>query len=138
MKRKSFGGMTCPAARGLERVGELWSVLILRDALNGSTRFEQFQKSLDIAPTTLTRRLDGLVREGLMERCRYSERPSRFEYLLTERGRDFRPVVIALAAWGAAHFTPEGERHIRLEMAAALGAIDRSSPEYERTAPELK
>lgn len=100
--------MICPVARSLERVGDGWSVLILRDALNGLTRFEQFQNNLGIAPNTLARRLDALVGEGLLERRRYNERPPRDEYMLTERGRDFRPVVITLMAWGNKHFAPEG------------------------------
>ena len=108
MERKSFSRMQCPIARSLERVGEWWSILILRDAFQGLTRFDQFQKGLDIAPNILTRRLNSLVEAGLLERHRYSERPPRDEYLLTERGRDFRPVVVALYAWGNKHFAPEG------------------------------
>jgi DNA-binding HxlR family transcriptional regulator len=108
MQRKSFGSMPCPIARSLERVGEWWSMLILRDALHGMTRFDEFQKSLGIAPNMLTRRLDALVEAGLLERRRYSERPPRHEYVLTARGRDFRPVLIALMAWGNRHFAPEG------------------------------
>jgi DNA-binding HxlR family transcriptional regulator len=108
MQRKSFGQMVCPIARSLERVGEWWSILILRDALHGLTRFDQFQRSLGIAPNILTRRLDALVEAGLLERRRYSERPPRYEYVLTARGRDFRPVVVALFAWGNKHFAPEG------------------------------
>ncbi len=100
--------MQCPIARSLERVGEWWSILILRDAFLGATRFEQFQKSLQIAPTSLTRRLNALVEAGMLERRRYSERPPREEYLLTERGRDFRPVLWSLLAWGNRHFAPEG------------------------------
>ena len=68
MQRKSFGSMACPVARSLERVGEWWSILILRDALRGTTRFDQFQKSLGIAPNMLTRRLNALVAAGLLER----------------------------------------------------------------------
>jgi DNA-binding HxlR family transcriptional regulator len=64
MQRKSFGSMSCPIARSLERVGEWWSILILRDAFRGLTRFDQFQKSLDIAPNMLTRRLNALVERG--------------------------------------------------------------------------
>ncbi|MDE2230219.1 MAG: helix-turn-helix transcriptional regulator [Alphaproteobacteria bacterium] len=108
MQRKSFGKMQCPIARSLERVGEWWSILILRDAFHGLTRFDQFQKSLDIAPNMLTRRLNALVASGLLERRRYSARPPRFEYVLTERGQDFRPVLLALLAWGNKHFAPEG------------------------------
>ncbi len=108
MKRKSFGNMQCPIARSLERVGEWWSILILRDAFAGLTRFDQFQRNLDIAPNMLARRLNALVEAGLLERRRYSERPPRDEYVLTERGRDFRPVLWSLLAWGNKHFAPEG------------------------------
>src|SRR5258707_14574006 len=108
MERTSFGHMPCPIARSLERVGEWWSMLILRDALHGYTRFDQFQRSLGIAPNMLARRLNALVDAGLMERRRYSERPPRDAYVLTARGRDFRPVLVALLAWGNRHFAPEG------------------------------
>ena len=100
--------MTCPIARGLERVGEWWSILILRDAFAGILRFDDFQASLGIAPTMLTRRLGALVQSGLLERRRYSERPPRYEYVLTPRGADFAPVLVALLDWGNRHFTPEG------------------------------
>lgn len=108
VQRKSFSDMPCPIARSLERVGEWWSILILRDAFYGVTRFDEFQKSLDIAPNMLTRRLSGLVTEGLLERRLYCEKPPRSEYHLTPRGRDFRPVLLALMNWGNTHFAPEG------------------------------
>jgi DNA-binding HxlR family transcriptional regulator len=108
MQRKSFGAMPCPIARSLERVGEWWSILILRDAFSGMTRFEEFRESLGIAPNMLTRRLNALVEAGLLERRRYSERPPRDEYRLTDRGRDFRPVLLAMLAFGNRHFAPEG------------------------------
>ena len=108
MQRKSFDKMPCPIARSLERVGEWWSMLILRDALHGFTRFDEFQRSLGIAPNMLTRRLNALVEAGLLERRRYSEHPPRDEYVPTARGRDFRPVLTTLMAWGNKHFAPEG------------------------------
>jgi DNA-binding HxlR family transcriptional regulator len=108
MQKKDFGGMACPIARSLERVGEWWNMLILRDAFYGLTRFDEFQKSLGIAPNMLTRRLGALVEDGLLERRQYLDKPPRFEYVLTERGRDFRPVLLALLAWGNKHFAPEG------------------------------
>src|SRR3954464_2746588 len=117
MRRKSFGNMQCPVARSLERVGEGWSILILRDAFAGMTRFDEFQKSLDIAPNILTRRLTALVEAGMLERRLYCERPPRFEYVLTERGRGLRPVVIALQAWGNKHFTPEGLSVVLVDIA---------------------
>ena len=110
MQRRSFSDTTlCPIARSLDRVGEWWSILILRDAFIGMTRFDQFQKSLKIAPNMLTRRLNGLVESGLLEKRLYNERPPRYEYILTERGRDFRPVLFALLTWGNKHFAPEGK-----------------------------
>jgi DNA-binding HxlR family transcriptional regulator len=108
MQRKSFGRMACPIARSLERVGEWWSILILRDALHGLTRFDQLQNSLGIAPNMLARRLNALIEAGLLERRRYSRRPPRDEYVPTARGRDFRPILVALLAWGNRHFAPEG------------------------------
>jgi DNA-binding HxlR family transcriptional regulator len=108
MQRKTLGNMQCPVARTLERVGEWWSILILRDAVYGLKRFDEFQKSLDIAPNMLTRRLNGLVKDGLLKRQRYSDKPPRYEYVLTDLGRDFRPVLVALLAFGNKHFAPEG------------------------------
>ncbi len=121
MRRKSLGNLQCPIARSLERVGEWWSILILRDAFLGSTRFDQFQKSLEIAPNMLTRRLNALVESGLLERRRYSAHPPRDEYVLTARGRDFRPVLWALLAWGNKHFAPEGASVVIVDN--ATGAV---------------
>lgn len=90
----------CPMARSLSCVGDAWSLLILRDAAIGLTRFDQFRKSLGIAPTILTRRLATLTEEGLLEKRRYSERPPRDEYVLTAAGRDILPVLVLLGAWG--------------------------------------
>jgi DNA-binding HxlR family transcriptional regulator len=98
----------CPIARSLQRVGDEWSVLILRDALYGLTRFDEFQKSLGIAPNILTRRLARLVEAGMLKRHQYSEHPRRHEYRLTDAGRDFRTVMLAILAWGNRHFAPEG------------------------------
>lgn len=131
MRRKSFGEMACPIARGLERVGEWWNMLILRDAFAGISRFDDFQQSLGIAPTMLTRRLNALVENGLLERRRYSERPPRDEYVLTERGTDFRPVLIAMLAWGNRHFAPEGATMLIVDSQTQAPAepmlVDRAS-----------
>ncbi len=131
MQRKSFGEMQCPIARSLERVGEWWSILILRDALHGLTRFDQFQKSLEIAPNMLTRRLNALVDAGLLARRRYHQHPPRDEYVLTARGRDFQPVLHALLAWGNRHFAPEGASVLLVDAASGASAdpvlVDRKS-----------
>ena len=108
MQRKTFRNMICPVARTLDRVGEWWSMLILRDAFHGLTRFDQFETSLGIAPNMLTRRLNALVDADLLERRLYSERPPRYEYHLTEKGRDFWSVLVALSTYGNRHFADEG------------------------------
>jgi DNA-binding HxlR family transcriptional regulator len=131
MRRTSFGNMHCPIARSLERVGEWWSILILRDASLGLTRFDEFQGSLGIAPNILTRRLKALVEAGLLERRRYNERPPRDEYVLTQAGRDFRPVLWALLAWGNKHFAPEGASVVIVDSGTGEQAepilVDRNS-----------
>jgi DNA-binding HxlR family transcriptional regulator len=131
MQRKHFTDMACPIARSLERVGEWWSILILRDAFHGLTQFDQFQKSLGIAPNMLTRRLNALVSNGLLERRRYSDRPPRNDYVLTEKGRDFRPVLWALLAWGNSHFAPEGPSVVVVDAETGITAspvlVDRVS-----------
>src|SRR5215813_9116322 len=131
MRRTSFGNMQCPIARSLERVGEWWSILILRDAFHGLRRFDEFQESLGIAPNMLARRLKALVEAGLLERRRYNDRPPRNEYLLTQTGRDFRPVLWALLAWGNKHFAPEGPSVVVVDSATGAKAdpvlVDRNS-----------
>jgi DNA-binding HxlR family transcriptional regulator len=131
MRRKSLAGMACPIARSLDRVGEWWSILILRDALHGFTRFDQFQASLGIAPNMLARRLAALVEAGLLQRRRYNQRPPRDEYVLTERGRDFRPVLVALLTWGNRHFAPEGASILMVDRETGAVAdpvlVDRNS-----------
>ena len=108
MQRKSLTSDECPIARSLERVGEWWSILIMRDALHGLRRFDEFSRSLGIAPNMLTRRLTALVEAGMLERRAYSERPPRHEYVPTAKGEDFRMVLMALVAWGNRHYAEEG------------------------------
>jgi DNA-binding HxlR family transcriptional regulator len=122
MQHTRFDAMPCPIARGLDRVGEWWSILILRDAFHGKTRFDQFQKSLGIAPNILSRRLRGLVEAGLMEKVRYNQHPPRDEYVLTAIGRDFRPVLWAMLAWGNKHFMPDGQKVALVDRATGQHA----------------
>src|SRR6185437_2273253 len=104
MDTENFAFGPCPIGRGLARIGDSWSMLILRDASQGLTRFDQFRKSLGIAPTILTRRLESLTEDGLLEKRRYSERPPREEYILTQSGRDFLPVLTMIANWVRRHY----------------------------------
>jgi DNA-binding HxlR family transcriptional regulator len=108
MARKSFDDTACPVARSLDKVGDGWSLLILRDAYHGLARFDQFEASLGIASNILSNRLGRLVEEGFLERQRYNDRPPRYEYHLTRRGHDFRPVLIALSAFGDAQYGEAG------------------------------
>ncbi|MGY4626525.1 winged helix-turn-helix transcriptional regulator [Bradyrhizobium sp. USDA 4486] len=109
MQPKSPSILECPVGRAVETVGEWWSILILRDAFQGATKFDEFQQSLGIAPNILSRRLAHLTRSGMFARRRYHERPPRYEYVLTDKARDFFPVVAALLAWGNKHLAPKGE-----------------------------
>lgn len=109
MLGRTYDSQNCSAARALEVVGERWSLLIIRDALfAGNTRFGDFQKSLGVAPNILAARLDSFVAAGLMERRRYSEHPEHYEYLLTGKGRDLAPAIVALSAWGDQYAAPDG------------------------------
>ena len=109
MLGKTYESEVCSIARALEVVGERWSVLIVRNALfAGSTRFSDFQRSLGIAPNILKTRLDGFVDAGIMRRHQYSEQPELYEYLLTEKGRDLAPALIALTEWGDRWAAPDG------------------------------
>ncbi|MDO9369167.1 MAG: helix-turn-helix domain-containing protein [Sphingopyxis sp.] len=90
----------CPVDRGLSRVGDRWSMLVLRDIERGLTRYEQLRTNLGIAPNILSQRLSALTDAGLIEKRRYSQRPPRDEYLLTDAGRDFLPILMAIGAWG--------------------------------------
>jgi DNA-binding HxlR family transcriptional regulator len=103
MDLERYSSGSCPVGRGLALVGDAWSMLILRDAGFGLTRFDQFRTSLGIAPNILARRLKALTRAGLLEKQRYSERPPRDDYVITESGRDFLPVLQAIGAWGRRH-----------------------------------
>ena len=100
MSNKKSVDTPCPIARTVKFLGDAWALLILRDAHAGMTRFEEFRKSLGIAPTILTRRLITLTNEGLLEKRLYSERPAREEYVLTQAGQDFLPALFMIGAWG--------------------------------------
>jgi DNA-binding HxlR family transcriptional regulator len=108
MLHRTYDTQVCSAARALETVGERWTLLIVRDALLGVRRFEDFQRSLGVARNVLADRLNRLVDEGVLEKRAYSARPPRHEYRLTEKGRDLWPVVHALVTWGDRHAAPDG------------------------------
>lgn len=109
MQRKKLTNAECPIARSLNEVGEWWSILLMRDALQGLRRFDEFSQSLGIAPNMLTRRLTALVDAGMLERVPYSQRPLRYEYVPTAKGEDFASVLMAFVDWGNRHYAEEGE-----------------------------
>jgi DNA-binding HxlR family transcriptional regulator len=107
MLGRLYEGQECAAASTLEIVGERWSLLILRDALfAGHTRFSDFQKSLGIAANILARRLEAFVAAGIMKAVPTSSHSNHFEYVLTEKGQEFKPVIVALTAWGDKWLAP--------------------------------
>ena len=109
MLGKTYDTQTCSIARSLEVVGERWSLLIIRDAhFAGLTRFTDFQRSLGIATNILRDRLEAFVETGIMTRRRYSEAPEQHEYLLTDKGRDLLPALVALTEWGDRWAAPDG------------------------------
>src|SRR5262245_21546765 len=91
--------LTCSVARSLSVVGDRWTLLVLRDAFLGVRRFAHFQ-TVGLSRHRLADRLKRLVAAGVLERVRYQDRPARFEYRLTEKGRDLYPVIVALTRWG--------------------------------------
>ncbi len=100
MKRTAFADWPCSLARSVDLLGDWWTPLVLREAFYGVRRFDDFQRSLGIGRNILTQRLNRLVDEEMLTRRRYQERPPRHEYVLTEKGRDFFPVVAAMVRWG--------------------------------------
>jgi len=108
VQRTSFRDMNCSIAQCLEVVGEWWSMLIVRDAVLGVTRFEDFHTRLGISRNVLNQRLTDLVASGVLERVAYSEHPPRFDYRLTAKGRDLWPVLTAMRQWGDRWAAPDG------------------------------
>lgn len=108
MERTSLSRRPCGIARSLDQIGDAWSLLVIRDVFLGTRRFAELQESLKIAPNILSRRLEGLVRHGILEARSYSTRPLRKEYVLTEKGAGLLPVLLAVASWGNRWLAPQG------------------------------
>ena len=99
----------CTVARTAGITGDHWSLLVLRELFAGSHRFDDIQAMTGATPQMVTSRLKRLEAGGLVYRQRYSERPPRYEYHLTEKGADFFPVMMALRAWGETWLRLPGE-----------------------------
>ena len=116
MLNRDYEGQNCSIARALEVVGERWTLLIIRDVFLGLHRFDELQESLGIARNVLTDRLNRLVDEGVLERVLYSERPERYEYQLTKKGRDLQIALAALSQWGDAYLSEKPPRLLRRKV----------------------
>ena len=109
MLRRDYPDQNCSIAKSLELIGERWTLLIVRDVMNGNRRFGELQSSLGVARNVLSARLQRMVDEEILERRAYQESPPRYEYLLTEKGLDLWPALIALLNWGDRYSAgPEG------------------------------
>ncbi|MEL7231796.1 MAG: helix-turn-helix domain-containing protein [Pseudomonadota bacterium] len=103
MKWSDLDDNWCPVARTLSLVGDRWTLLILRDCFLGLSRFEQFADSIGATRHVISDRLKRLVEAEILEKKAYSDRPKRYEYVLTEKGREFAPALTALKDWGKKH-----------------------------------
>ena len=105
---------TCPIAAFLNIFGDAWTLLLLREAFYGATRFAEFRQNTGIARNILSDRLDLLLEAGILERVDIGERGTRYEYRLTERGQSLLPVFIAVSQWGNEHLYAKGQHPIEL------------------------
>jgi DNA-binding HxlR family transcriptional regulator len=109
LRRKSFETAVCPVARSLDVIGDWWSLLIIRDALNGLRRFGEFERSLGLAKNILTSRLKTMVDQGILELAPASDGSAYQEYVLTKKGQGLLPVLVALGQWGSDFLFERGE-----------------------------
>jgi len=114
VKRTSFEDARCPIARSLDAIGDGWSLLIIRDALGGKRRFSEFQKSLGTAKNILAARLRALVAHGILVLRPASDGSPYQEYVLTDKGNDLFPVLVALRQWADDYLFKAGEEYTRL------------------------
>jgi DNA-binding HxlR family transcriptional regulator len=108
VEHKSFEQMECSVAQCLELVGEWWTMLVVRDAFLGVHRFDAFQERLGISRNILAQRLSKLVSAGILDKRAYQDNPPRYDYVLTEKGKDLWPLLTALRQWGDKHAAPHG------------------------------
>ena len=141
MLPSDYSGQNCSIARTLEVIGERWSLLVIREAFMGTRRFDHYQRRLGIARNVLQARLERLIDAGVMERVPYQDKPTRYEYKLTEKGVDLWPALVALLQWGDRHAAPGGPPVV-LEHKGCGGALDDRRRcmrcGAELTAPEVR
>lgn len=127
MQRKSWASAACPMARAVDVIGDWGSLMILREAFGGTTRFDDFQKTLDMSRNLLTARLKKLVGSGILERKPIAEEARRHEYVLSEMGEDLLATIVALRQWGDRWLFRPAEPPVMM-----LDAVDGSELEQIR------
>ncbi len=100
VKRVDTSDWPCTIARSASVLGDHWNLLLIRQACLGVRRFDDFQRELGIGRNMLTLRLNSLIDEGIFRRVAYQDTPPRYDYRLTDKGRDVYPILAAMAAWG--------------------------------------
>jgi DNA-binding HxlR family transcriptional regulator len=123
---RTYDEQVCSIARTLEIVGDRWTLLVVRDALLGVTRFQEFEEGLGVPKKVLTDRLQRLVDEGILERRLYQQRPERHEYVLTDKGRGLWRVLAHLLMWGDEHYAGEAGPPRLLRHRECGGRLDYS------------
>lgn len=139
VRRTRLDESTCPVARSVDAIGDWWSLLIVRDAFDGSRRFGEFQRSLGVAKNILSTRLRGLVAGGVLDVVPASDGSAYHEYVLTPKGQDLFPVIVALRQWGEGHFFEPGEPHSELvdrRSGRPLRALEAHAADGRRLDPE--
>jgi DNA-binding HxlR family transcriptional regulator len=124
MLKRDYETQTCSIARSLEIVGERWSLLILRTVFLGVHRFDDLLAELGITRSVLTTRLEYLLAEGVLERVPYQERPTRYEYRATAKGRELFPVILHLLRWGDLHYPEPAGAPLVVEHVDCGGQAD--------------
>jgi DNA-binding HxlR family transcriptional regulator len=124
MLGNDYKNQVCSIAGALEVVGERWSLLIVRDVLLGVRRFDELQTDLGIARNVLQARLRRLIDAGVLEKREYQQRPTRYEYRLTEKGLDLWPTIVALLQWGDKYSAPAAGPPVLLQHRDCGGAVD--------------
>lgn len=125
MRKKRFDGMNCTIARALDQVGDWWTLLIIREATQGATRFDEFQNELGIARNILASRLERLIESGIMERFPLEHRANTDGYRLTRKGEELYPVLVTLKQWGDRWVAPNGKPTTRLVTADSGHSIQK-------------
>ncbi|WP_392675677.1 winged helix-turn-helix transcriptional regulator [Streptomyces sp. LN785] len=137
--RTRFDDSDCPVARSVDAIGDWWSLLIVRDAFDGSRRFGEFQRSLGVAKNILTARLRTLVAGGVLESVPASDGSAYREYVLTPKGEALFPVIVALRQWGEQNFFAPGEPHSQMVdrgQGQRLRALEVRSADGRRLNPD--